>query len=62
MFVRVKKTGKYEYLQIVKSQRVNGKIRQKLIGTLGRVDVLKKQGQIDAILTSLAKHAEKVQP
>ena len=59
MFVRVKKTGKYEYLQIVKSQRVNGKIRQKLIGTLGRVDVLKKQGQIDAILTSLAKHAEK---
>jgi hypothetical protein len=36
MFVRKKKSGKYQYLQIVENQRVNGRVVQKVITTLGR--------------------------
>ena len=44
MFVRPKKSGKYEYLQVVENQRVDGKVRQRVIATLGRLDVLQCQG------------------
>jgi len=60
MFVRAKKSGRYEYLQIVDNQRVDGHIRQRVIATLGRLDVLQATGQIDAILSSCARFAEKV--
>lgn len=38
MFVRIKKSGKYKYLQIVKNERHWGGIRQKVIASLGRLD------------------------
>jgi len=60
MFVRAKKSGRYEYLQIVDNQRVDGHIRQRVIATLGRLDMLQATGQIDAILSSCARFAEKV--
>ena len=31
MFARVKKSGKYEYLQIVKNRKDNGKARQRVM-------------------------------
>lgn len=58
MFVRVKKSGAYQYLQIVHNQRVDGRVRQNVIATLGRLDVLQKTGQLDGLLASAARFAE----
>jgi len=52
MFVRSKKSGTYEYLQIVENQRIDGQVRQRVIATLGRLDVLQASGKIDALLFS----------
>jgi transposase len=58
MFVRVKKSGNYEYLQVVHSQRVGDSVRQRVIATLGRLDVLQASGQLDALLASCARFAQ----
>jgi hypothetical protein len=58
MFVRRKKSGAYEYLQIVHNERIEGRVRQRVIATLGRLDVLQKTGQLDALLASCARFAE----
>lgn len=60
MFVRTKPSGKYQYLQIVESRWEDGRPRQYVIATLGRLDRLKASGQVDAITRSLAKFSEKV--
>ena len=60
MFVRAKKSGKYEYLQVVHNVREDGAVRQHVIATLGRVDVLRKTGQLDALLASCSRFAERV--
>lgn len=60
MFVRPKKSGKYEYLQVVENQRIDGKVRQRVIATLGRLDVLQATGKVDALLSSCARFAERV--
>lgn len=58
MFVRMKKSGAYRYLQIVHNERVNGRVKQHVIATLGRLDVLQRTGQLDALLASCARFAE----
>jgi len=58
MFVRVKKSGAYQYLQIVQNERANGQVQQHVIATLGRLDVLQRTGQLDALLCSCARFAE----
>jgi hypothetical protein len=60
MFVRAKKSGDYEYLQIVENQRIDGKVRQQVVATLGRLDILQATGKIDAILSSCARFAQNV--
>jgi len=60
MFVRVKKSGRYEYLQIVHNQCIDGAVRQQVMATLGRLDVLRSTGQLDALLHSCAKFSEHV--
>jgi hypothetical protein len=40
MFFRHKRSGRTEYLQIVKNERVDGKPRQSVVATLDRVDEL----------------------
>ncbi len=60
MFVRAKKSGAYEYLQVVESQRLDGHVRQRVIATLGRVDLLQATGKIDALLSSCARFAQRV--
>ncbi|MCG2770544.1 MAG: IS1634 family transposase [Desulfobacterales bacterium] len=64
MFVRNKRSvgrgGVYEYLQIVRSYREGGKVRQQIIGTLGRRDHLVASGELDGLLRSLAKFSEKL--
>ena len=38
MFVRVKKSGNYKYLQIVQTYREGKKVKQRVVSTLGRLD------------------------
>ena len=59
MFLRVKKSAGREYLQIVESYREKGKVRQRVIGTIGRTDELVERGQIDQLLRSLAKYSKR---
>jgi len=59
MFVRVKRSGHYEYLQIVHNQRTaTGEVKQHVIATLGRLDLLRQTGQLDALLASCARFAQ----
>jgi len=57
MFFRRKLSGKTEYLQIVKNERVDGKPRQSVVATLGRIDDLVASGEIDRLLRSGARFA-----
>ena len=57
MFFRRKLSGKTEYLQIVKNERVDGKPRQSVVATLGRVDDLVASGEVDRLLRSGARFA-----
>ena len=61
MFVRVKKTKGYRYLQIVESQREGKKVSQRVLATLGQVDELTASGKIDDLTQSMAKFASKLQ-
>ena len=58
MFVRAKKSGAYQYLQLVRNERINGKVRQQVVATLGRLDILQESGQIDALLASCGRFAQ----
>ena len=55
MFVRVKHNGNYDYLQLVDSQRIDGKVRQSVIGTLGRRDLLENSDTLAGLMASLNK-------
>jgi hypothetical protein len=59
MFLRVKKTGTRAYLQIVESYRDSGRVRQRVIGTIGRVEELVARGQVDQLLRSLAQYSQR---
>jgi len=60
MFTRVKKSGRYQYLQIVENRREGHKTRQRVIGTIGRMDQLHARGDIEKLVRSLARFSEKV--
>ena len=60
MFVRAKKDQGRTYLQIVESYREGGKVRQRVIATLGRMEELQARGQVDGIINSLSKFSEKL--
>jgi len=55
MFVRTKKSGKYSYLQIVESTREGKHVKQRVLGTLGRLDALSSSGRLDDLTRSLSK-------
>jgi len=55
MFIRVKKNGAHEYLQLVSSERIDGQVRQRVIGTLGRRDLLDEQDTLGGLAASLNK-------
>jgi hypothetical protein len=38
MFARVKKSGKYHYLQLVENNKVKGQVKQRVIATVGLLD------------------------
>ena len=59
MFARIKKSGQYKYLQIVENSKIDGKVRQRVISTVGRLDQLQAKGSIETLIRSLARFSEK---
>ena len=59
MFVRAQTNGNRTYLLVVENERVDGKIRQRVLHRLGRLDELLASGQLDALLHSLGRFSEK---
>jgi hypothetical protein len=60
MFFRTKTSGSRSYLQIVENRWEDGRPRQRVIATLGRLDHLQQSGQLDALLVSGARLAQSV--
>jgi hypothetical protein len=64
VFVRLKRSGSegalYEYLQLVESFREGGKVRQRLIATLGRREQLVADGTLDGLVQSLARFSDRL--
>ena len=58
MYFRTKKSGPRSYLQIVESHWRDGRPRQTVLVTLGRLEELQGGGQVDALLTSGSRFAE----
>ena len=59
MFARIKKSGKYQYLQIVENRKENGKVKQRVISTIGRMDQLQPRGRIETLIRSLSRFSER---
>lgn len=60
MFVRVKPSGRYKYLQIVENSREGKKVKQHVLCTLGRLDKFTASGQIDGLAKSLLRFSDKI--
>ena len=60
MFARIKKSGAYQYLQIVENHKVRGKVNQRVIATVGRLDQLQAKNQVETLIRSLSRYSEKV--
>ena len=60
MFARIKKSGKYQYLQIVENHKEGKKVKQSVIATVGRLDRLQAKGRVETLIRSLSKYSEKV--
>jgi hypothetical protein len=59
MYFRKKTSAGRVYLQIVESRRSGDQVRQHVIATLGRWDELEASGQLERLLRSGARFAEK---
>ena len=64
MFVRsktIESNGRtYQYIHIVETFRENGKVRQRIVGSLGRLDELLGQGDLERVITGLVEHCPTV--
>jgi hypothetical protein len=60
MFFRTKKSGPRTYLQLVENHWTEGRPRQRVLATLGRLDELCQRGAVDSLLRSGARFAEKL--
>ncbi len=60
MFFRPKKSGGRVYLQVVENRWEQGRSKQRVIATLGRLDRLQESRQLDGLLLSGAKFSESV--
>jgi hypothetical protein len=60
MFFRQKPAGPYRYIQIVENRREGGKVRQRALMTVGRLDLLQASGQMEALIRSGMRFCEKL--
>ncbi len=63
MYIRIKKvktsSGKIkEYLLLVEGRRIQGKVRQKTIANLGRLDLIKQTNMADLLIDKLRDYAK----
>jgi DDE family transposase len=58
MFFRVKPSGARRYLQLVENFWEQGRSKQRVLATLGRLEQLQESGQLDALLVSGARFAQ----
>src|SRR5262245_52275897 len=59
MYFRKKVSCGRVYLQIAESRRVGGQVRQRVVVTLGRLDALQASGQLERLVRSGARFAER---
>ena len=60
MFIRTQSNGSRTYLLIVDNERVDGKVTQRVLFRLGRLDQLLASGQLDSLIQSLGRFSEKL--
>lgn len=60
MFLRHKTVKGHTYLQIVENRWEQGRSRQRVLTTLGRLDQLQASGQLEAFIESASRFAEKL--
>jgi transposase len=60
LFVRTQTNGSRTYLLIVDNVRVGGKVKQRVLHRLGRLDELLANGQLDLLIQSLSRFSEKL--
>jgi transposase len=60
MFARIKKSGRYEYLQIVENRREGQRTVQRVMCTVGRLDELRAKGSVETLIRSLSRYSERV--
>ena len=59
MFVRTQTNGDRTYLLLVENERVEGRIKQRVLHRLGRLDELQASGELDRLLASLGRFSQK---
>jgi len=59
LFARIKKSGKYQYLQIVENRKEKGKVKQRVIATIGRMDRMQAKGRVETLIRSLSRFSER---
>jgi transposase len=64
MFVRLKTVHAnrrtYQYIHIVENYRENGRTRQRIVGSLGRLDELLESGNLEQVIRQLVDHCPSV--
>lgn len=58
MFLRVKRTQGYAYVQLVENRWQQGRSRQRVLATLGRLEQLQDSGSLEALLESGSRLVE----
>jgi hypothetical protein len=60
VFIRTQSNGFRTYLLIVDNERVDGKVKQRVLFRLGRLDELLASGQLDSLIQSLSRFSDKL--
>jgi hypothetical protein len=60
VFLRTQTTAGRTYLLLVENERVDGRIKQRVLHRLGRLDQLQASGQLDSLLASLGRFSAKL--
>jgi hypothetical protein len=60
VFIRTQTNANRTYLLLVENQRVDGRIQQRVLARLGRLDELRASGELDRLLSSLGRFSEKL--
>ena len=58
MFFRTKSNGYHRYLQVVENRWEDGRSRQQVVWTVGRLDELEKSGELESLLRSGLRFAK----